>query len=55
MQDQSQTVAVAQSDEMPTLIITKNMLDADNSYVGEPDVTEWVGHIEIAASLGRVR
>lgn len=40
---------------MNTLTITKAMLDADNTYVGETDVTEYDGHIEIAADLGCVR
>ena len=38
-----------------TLYITKDMLNADNVYVGTADVTAWVGHIEIAASLGYVK
>ena len=37
-----------------TLIITKDMLDAYNEYVGDADVTAWPGHIEISASLGVV-
>ena len=38
-----------------TLRITKDMLDANNVYVGSEDVTNFQGSIEIAADLGRVR
>lgn len=42
---------------MQTLKITKEMLDADNFYIGATDLSaeEYDGHIEIAAKLGRVR
>lgn len=42
------------ADTMPTLVITRSMLDADNRYVGSADITAWIGHIEIAADLGTV-
>jgi len=40
---------------MKTLTITKADLDETGSYVGQEDVSDFDGHIEIAADLGRVK
>ena len=40
---------------MKTLIITKEMLDADNFYIGSESVENFEGHIEISANLGYVK
>ena len=40
---------------MQKLTITAADLDADGVYIGTTDVTNFDGHIEIAADLGRVR
>lgn len=39
---------------LETLTITKSDLDADNFYIGAANVSDWSGHIEIAADLGVV-
>ena len=39
---------------MQTLIITRADLDDTNTYVGATDVSDFAGHIEIAADLGHV-
>ena len=40
---------------METLKITKNELNANNEYIGSVDVSNFDGHIEIAALLGYVK
>ena len=40
---------------MQTLTITAADLDQDGFYIGKTDVTDFDGHIEIAADLGLVR
>ena len=37
------------------LKITKEMLDAENNYIGEQSVSDFDGSIEISAALGYVR
>ena len=40
---------------METLKLTKEHFDSDGFYLGETDITQFDGHIEIAAKLGRCR
>lgn len=50
----NETTIASTGAELPTLLITRDMLDSNNVYVGGADVAAWPGHIEIAASLGIV-
>ena len=40
---------------LPIFLITREMLDTTNTYVGSVDVTAYTGHIQIEAGLGLVR
>ena len=40
---------------MKTLVITRELLDYDNYYIGNENVANFQGHIEIESNLGHVR
>lgn len=40
---------------MKTLKLTAEHFDPDNNYIGEVDLSDYPGHIEIAAGLGNVK
>jgi len=40
---------------MKTHLITKDQIDSDGNYIGNTDLTNFQGHIEIAENLGTVK